>query len=297
MVLRYARLHFRENMPPAKFMLSISTGGSAFHQSFVCGDTHGWGTLKSAEWSYLEVPLQEDLDPGPLEITITAMEDSSNVNFDGFYISNPAFKIQPEETHGVERIRFSNTGYIGLKIAGDTVIPGAFDGFEIVGRSFPSEKIKVSAFMEDPQGKKISILDTVSFATDNSRKSVAVGAGAFAGIPDGFYELKLIAGDNPELLRFPLTVLGDLVTRAREESQAFQSTAELFKVSRISGEQAFVPDLEHAAEYLDNTILLLEARQQGKATSSERTAALAYFERSKARTSKDFAEDMEAIIE
>lgn len=302
LVLRYARLHFRESMLPAELKVSLANKGRIAEGTIKCGNTHGWGTNDAAEWQFVEMAVGFELEPGPVEIRFSVEEDNSNLNIDGFFLASSDFTIATEELSRLQRVHLSDRGYIGLDIPGDTVFPGAFDGFAIIGRAFQERDTQVKVSLEDTDGAIHTIGDEEAIHLKNAPTSRWIDATALTAFSDGEFELQIDIDGGETSLRHPLSIMRDLVGRARQKAEEIRTTVNRFRGAseRNSGVRAaewkLIPDLEHAADYIDNTLLLLEARQRGESTTDERAAALAYFERSKTRTAKDFAADLENIM-
>jgi len=302
-VVRYARRHFRSTMQPVDLGVEVVNNGKKLQSTIVCGDTKGWGTAHAKEWHFIEKALGEDLSPGSLTVRFFVNEDNSNVNIDGFFLAPASFVISNEETKELERIQISDTGYFGLVIAGDTVFPGALDTFRVVGRGFVDAETTVRFELEDEDAKIVSLHDPVNLKLSAEPKSIEISASVFDQSEDGAYRLKISTNEQADVLTHPISVMRELVVHSRAKAKEFRDTATTFRGasswrSNIGAEQwKLIPDLEHAAEYIENTILVLEARQRGENTTSERAAALAYFEWSYARTAKDFTFDLKSIIE
>lgn len=294
--LRYARLHFREGMDPARLAVAVQAGSAQLEAAFTCGNTGGWGSLRGKEWHWLRVPLGADLPAGPLELAFRAEEAGANINLDGFYLASEAFAMEPETGRSFERVRFFNDGYAGLRIPGDTVFPGAFDGFALVLREFHGGSRPVAIELLEASGTATPLLNPARVSLRSEPLAIEVEAAALDPFPDGDYTLRLSCRESEPPLTYPLTILRDGVQAAREAAAAFHERALRFKEDGSLAEVALVPDLLHAADYLENAILLLEARQRGEATTSQRVAALAYFEKSPARTARQFARDMAGLI-
>lgn len=296
-VLRFARLHFRESMSPARLAVKVRNAGQEAEVSVSLGNTGGWGTNKAKEWAFETADLGIDLKPGKVELTLTALEDNSNVNIDGFFLASADFDINTQETSSLERIILSGNGYVGLEIAGDTVFPGAFDGFRVVGRSFSGKAQPVQVRVQGEDGKSLVLRKREAMSLANTPSALDFRSEALDSLSDGPYELEVLAGVESKRLTYPLYVMRNLVETAREKSAEYRQKAQSFLDRQALQEQwKLIPDLNHAAEYMENSILVLEARQRGENVTSERAAALAYFERSRSRTARDFANDIESLI-
>lgn len=302
LVLRYARLHFRETMEPAVLQISLANSGQTTEATIVCGNTYGWGTNHAREWRFVEVDLGKDLEAGAVDLHFSVEEDHGNLNIDGFFLAPSGFAIASEELSRLQRVHLSGSGYVGLDIPGDTVFPGAFDGFAVVGRAFEDKTARLRIAIKDTGGALHPIGEEHAMDLRNSPRSLRIDATSLAEFSDGEYQLQVDVNEGEASLRHPLSIMRDLVARAREYAHGIRATITRFRGAseRDSGVQTaewkLIPDLEHAADYIDNTLLVLEARQRGESTTSERAAALAYFERSKTRTAKDFAADLENIM-
>ena len=295
-LLRVARLHFRESMPPMELQVEVDQDGRSVKTSVQIGNTGGWGTLDAGEWGFVEGALGIDLDPGSVSVRLSATEGNSNVNIDGFFIAPAGFMMTHGEIAALQRIHLSGDGYFGLRIPGDTVFPGAFDGFEVVGRAFHPMTTKVEVSLLEKGKDQSSVLTSTSLELDDKPGQLAFKESILEAVPDGAYELKVTFGHSGQSLVHPVSILRDLVVRARLEARRFLELAREFKASDSPLKKRLIPDLVHAAEYMENAIRVLEARQKGEGVTSELAAALAYFERSPSRTAQGFAHDIESLI-
>ena len=302
LVLRFARLHFRDVMQPVQLTAMVENGGHRSDVQVTCGNTFGWGTNDAKEWRWIEAPLGIDLKPGPITLRFSVSADNSNVNLDGCFLASKDFQISDAETHDLQRIQISEEGYIGMRIPGDTVFPGAFDSFSIVGRGFGDTAMKLQLSLESTDGRIHPLSESFRLPLDAEPQSIKFDASIFGTFPDGTYTLMVSKPGQDALLSHPVTIMRDLAERAREKAQEYHAAANAFRSaagtrSRVHPAQwKLIPDLDHAAEFIENVIYVLEARQRGEATTSERAAALAYFEKSRARTAQDFTRDLEGII-
>lgn len=302
LVLRYARLHFRDSMAPARLKVKVTQGASTSTMELICGDTQGWGTRNAKEWAFLEASLGKGLKPGPVSVEFSVAEDSSNVNLDGFFLAPEDFSILREETRELQRIRIMDQGYVGLNLGGDTVFPGAFEGFSLVGRGFGGSKLGFEITLVGADGE-VTAIDEVMLSMGSKPAAVDFDAHVFDAAPDGIYILKIASEDATVVLTHPISIMRELIEQARAKADEFRAVVKTFREasnwrSGIHQTQwELIPDLEHAIEFIDKIILVLEARQRGEVTASARVEALVYFERSPTRTAADFAEDIRNIIE
>src|SRR5690606_34273438 len=117
----------------------------------------------------------------------------SNVNIDGFYLASDDFEINAEETQRLQRLHLSNDGYVGLDIGGDTVFPGAFDGFSVVGRSFDGEAMPVQVQVTGEGDKETVLREREPMRLRDKPQQLEFPASALDELSDGPYDLEILA--------------------------------------------------------------------------------------------------------
>ena len=151
-IFRYARLHWKASMVPARFTVEItSANDTTATADIVFPDTKGWG-LKSSDWRLAAVKLGE-LKPGKATLKLTGQNDENDVVIDGFYIAPVDFAITADEL-ALTRIVLTAQGYLGLKSA-TTIRQDLDKSLVVVTRGFGIT----------PEIKSVSIGKTIDSAT------------------------------------------------------------------------------------------------------------------------------------
>ena len=290
-IFRYARLHWKAGMLPAEFTCSVNNSGKAYNAVLSFGDTRGWGTNSGAEWDLVEAKLG-DLGKGPVEIILTVSSPLGDVTIDGFFIGPENFKITKEELSGLNRIKIYHYGYVGIDLAYSALEQNAFSGFNIVIREFGRKTWNVRSVLTDEKGKEI-----ISFAgntgldvSGTAKKSV--DPNAVIGLPDGNYNVLVSWNEGKDSLEHPFTALGGALDAAEKKKK------EYFEFLAGSPQMKFpqaAHDLEHAVDYIGNTIALLRSKR-GAGSESDRRRALSFFEKARNRTAASFVADLGNIV-
>jgi predicted esterase len=294
LVFRYARLHWKKEMQPAVTACEITVAGKIRAYTVVFDHTGGWGSDSGKEWGIVELRIGE-IKAGPLEVRLRAQDDLGDAVIDGFWLAPQDLAFTADEFKPLERISISGEGYVGIVLESQAVEQTRFSGGAVAGRGFSRREIHITVQLQDEKNQPAMVLcqdQPLVLAQDQTR--LPLPQKPVRGLADGNYTL-VAAGDNGQtLLSIPVTALGDLMAAAEiKRAEILNCLSARREVKDTAGVLA---DLEYAADYLDNSLVLLRSRSGLQGDESAQKRALAYFEKAQRRTARSFAADLRGIM-
>lgn len=294
-VLRYARLHWRE-MPPAKAACEVVYSQGIARGSFVFGDTGGWGSSRQ-DWQLVSVPVGS-LGEGAATVIVRS-EDSEygDTVLDGFFIVPEDFRITATELSALACLAIDSYGYTGMDLSYSATRQDVFPGFNVAMRGFVPRETKLAVELRKPEGTPVAMLFEKDGAAPRDRVTrLRVPPDAVRVIDDGEYVLSLSWADGQSELTLPLTAVGRLTNEAESERDRLIAFVRKHGDSSDKAVISAVDDLRYAIDYITHVLTLFRIRRGEDPGDPARDSALKYFEKSIKRSAAVFGEDLRQLV-
>lgn len=270
-IFRYARLHWRDTMTPARMSLELTGGKGTSAHTMSFGDTRGWGR-KPQDWGLAAVKVG-DLAKGRYTVKLTSLTDNNSISIDGFFIAPQNFKITGEELSALRNVQITSTGYCGIRTAA-IIRQDSDPAVWIAAESFvgPAEAPKVT--LHTPEGKKIAL--EVAGQASVAEVNLASWKYALPKMPDGDYEVE-IDSDMPQCdLTASVTLAGDLLGSLDGRLGTLQAFVDKTQGAADAAAVACRTDVEHIVAYLKANAETLN--KAGSSTENPWKQGLAFHE-------------------
>ena len=242
-IIRYARLHWRQTMAPAHIGVELTSGGEILKGEAEFPNTGGWG-YKPSEW-HLAAARLGSVKAGKCTLKLTGLGNDNDVVTDGFFIAPEGFKISAEEL-ALTALVITSDGYAGLQ-SGTTVNQAANPTLRVAARGFSKEPQVALAI-----GKTAESATPLKAAGAEAGKDGAV-LSKFELPPkldDGKYVV-VVTGQWPQCrIVVPVVLAGQLLGSLDKEMQPLEAFAAELAKSAKPNDVLCSPDFQHLVEYL-----------------------------------------------
>lgn len=247
-LLRYARLHWRETMTPGTVEVEVKGAGKPARATLTCDNTGGWGR-EQHQYALASARLG-DLKGGKATLTLTVTKEADQ-NVDGFFLAPGNVKIDAKELSRLARLQITSDGYVGL-LANSTVIHQTGGAkLRVAARAFVGEPGGVRVVIAGAAGKRIELTPAQKTAKDDH--GAAIFEFAWPELSDGDYALTIICDRPKTAVKTSATLIGQLEAALAKEVAGIDAFARSFAASDSPYRATCLADLQHAAEYLKDS--------------------------------------------
>jgi len=250
-LVRYARLHWRDTMKPGKIKVEVKGAGEPIKAELTFDNTGGWGR-KQRHYALAAARLG-DLKAGKLALKLTVTKEADQ-NTDGFFIVPGSVKVDAKELSRLARLQVTSHGYMGL-LANSTVtrqIGGA--RLSVAARSFVGDPGPVKAFVTDISDFRSVRLQKRELKPAGEPRKESGGASIFEfawpDLLDGDYKLEVTCDQPKTSIRTDLVLVGQLMAALADEIGGIEGFAKSFATSDSPHRAICLADLQHAVAYL-----------------------------------------------
>ena len=241
-IFRYARLHWKKTMTPARLGVEVASGGETFKGEGTFADTKGWGR-KPADWQLATVKLGA-LQAGQCAVVLTGLGDDNDICLDGFFIASKSFAISAAEL-ALNRLVITSDGYVGLQ-SGTTVRQDTEPVLLVAARSF-SQEPKISAAFGKTAESAAALKAT---AVETARDGTALVKFELPKADDGNFVL-VVTGQRPACrLVAPLVLAGQFLASLDSRMVPLAAFAAEAAKSTTVADVRCAADFEHLVDYL-----------------------------------------------
>lgn len=246
MLMRYARLHWRDTMVPGEILVELEGAGEPVKAKLTFDNTGGWGR-KQQHYGFAAARLG-DLKAGKLSVKLTVTKEADQ-NTDGFFIVPGGVSITAKELARLVRLQITSHGYMGM-LSNSTVIRQTGGArLSVAARNFAGDPGQVKATVTDGAGKKTKLRPVSPDAAADESGAVVLEF-VWPELPDGDYSLQVACAAPKAAIRTDLVLAGQLMASLTDQIGAIEKFAKSFATSDSPHVKQCLADLEHAVEYL-----------------------------------------------
>ncbi|MEX0884911.1 MAG: prolyl oligopeptidase family serine peptidase [Phycisphaeraceae bacterium] len=240
---RYARLHWRDTMMPARFELELAGPGEPIRREIAFDDTGGWGQ-QAQHYSVLAAELGA-LPAGRWRLTLRSLAELNSVTVDGFLIAPAEVSIADEPLSSFARLTITHEGYVGLRSAG-VVQQTDGGGLWAAAAAFDGRTPELTATLRGADGASHQLAPgQTTPAADGQPGAVRFALGE---LPDGKYELVLTSEHPAAQVATELTLAGQFLGSLDERIEALAAFAQARREEGGGQAAGYGADFEHIVE-------------------------------------------------
>ncbi|MBN2581763.1 MAG: prolyl oligopeptidase family serine peptidase [Planctomycetes bacterium] len=244
-VLRYARLHWRESMVPAILEVDVTGGGQSVKREISFGNTGGWGR-KATDYGF----AMGDIGPlkkGPTKVTLSLIKDG-DLNLDGFFLAESEVELKAEELSRLVRLEVTSDGYCGLLSSSTLMRQGGDNTMAVAVRSFNQAVGDVSVTLKVGD-KTIDLKPAAEQPKSEDDKSV-VRLFVLPQVDDGQYQMTISSTMPQCTITGDVILAGQLLATLNDEIGGIETFTKELAESKDPKAASCLADMQHMVEYL-----------------------------------------------